>query len=80
MPPPHLNFSPSRTGVCVLFVTVSCSAMIMFSSVQNGWSSLMMASQKGHHEVVKVLLSVDANVDLLTKVSSTSTSQDHALN
>ena len=30
----------------------------------------MVASQNGYHEVVKVLLSAGANVDLLTKVST----------
>ena len=54
---------------------VSCSAMIMFSSVQVGQSSLMLASQNGHNEVVKVLLSAGAKVDLQDQVSTTSPSQ-----
>ena len=44
--------------------------MILFSCLQDGWSSLMVASENGHHEVVKVLLSVGAKVDLLNKVST----------
>ena len=49
--------------------------MITFSSLQDGWSSLIVASRYGHHEVVKALLSDGANIDLLTKVSTTSPSQ-----
>ena len=86
MPPPHLNFPPSPTGICVssviilLMSCVFCSTMIMFSSLQDGWSSLMVASQNGHHEVVKVLLSDGAKIDLQDEVSSTSSSQGPALN
>ena len=85
MPPPHLNFPlppPSPTGVRVSSVTmllmncVSCSAMIMFSSLQVGWSSLLVASENGHHEVVKVLLSAGANVDLQNEVSTSGPSHD----
>ena len=47
----------------------------MLSSLQDGWSSLMLASHYGHHEVVKVLLSAGANVDLQDEVSSTSPSR-----
>ena len=81
MPPPLLNLPPPPTVVCVSSVTiilmscVSCSAMIMFSSLQVGKSSLMSASYHGHHEVVKMLLSAGAKVDLLDKVSTTSPSQ-----
>ena len=72
---------PSPTGVRVSSVTmllmscVSCSAMIMFSSYQDGWSSLLFAYRHGHHEVVKMLLSAGANIDLQDKVSTTSPSQ-----
>ena len=74
MPPPKLNLSPSPTVVCVSSVTillmscVSSIAIIMFSSPQLEISSLMYASQNGHHEVVKVLLSAGANVDFQNKV------------
>ena len=69
---------PSPTVICVSFVTilllscVSCKAMIVFSFPQDGRSSLMLASQNGHHEVVKVSLSACANVDLQDNVSTTS--------
>ena len=63
----------------LLMSCVSCSAMIMFALLQDGRSSLMLASQNGHHEVVKVLLSAGAKVDLQDKVSFTSPSQDPML-
>ena len=81
MPPPQLNLPSSSTVVCVPSVTillmscVSSIAVMMCSSPQLETSSLMMALQNGHHEVVKVLLSAGAKVDLLTKVSITSPSQ-----
>ena len=50
--------------------------MIMFSSPQDGQSSLMFASQNGHNEVVSILLTDGAKVDLQNKVSTTSLSQD----
>ena len=48
--------------------------MIMCSSLQDGLSSLMLASRNCHHEVVKKLLSTaaGAQIDLLNKVSTTS--------
>ena len=48
---------------------VSCTAMIMFSSPQDGQSSLMFASQNGHSKVVRILLTAGAKVDLQNKVS-----------
>ena len=41
------------------------------SSLQDGWSSLMMACEKGHTEVVRMLLSAGAHVNNQSKVSST---------
>ena len=58
---------------------VSCTAMIMFSSPQHGWSSLMFASHNGHLEVMIMLLSAGANVDLQNKVSTTSPSQGRSV-
>ena len=56
---------------------VSCTDMILilFSSPQDGWSSLMFASQKGHNELVNILISASAKVDLHNLVSITSSSQ-----
>ena len=48
---------------------VSCTAIIMCSSLQDGRSSLMIASQNGHNQVVKVLLSAGIEVDLQDGVS-----------
>ena len=48
---------------------VSCTAMIMCSSLQDGRSSLMIASQNGHNGVAKMLLSAGAKVDLQDEVS-----------
>ena len=45
--------------------------MIMCSSLQYGWSSLMKASEKGHNEIVRILLSSGAKVDLTNQVSAT---------
>ena len=53
---------------------IMCTEMIMFSS-QDGRSSLMFASQNGHNELVRILLSAGAKVDLQNKVSNTSSSQ-----
>ena len=54
-----------------------CTAklMIMCSFLQDGQSSLMFASQNGHNEVVMILLSAGANVNLQNKVSTNSPSQ-----
>ena len=53
---------------------VSCIAMIMFPSPQHGRSSLLFASQNGHNEVVRILLSAGAKLDLQNTVSTTSPS------
>ena len=49
------------------------------SSHQNGRSSLMRASENGHEEVVRMLLSAGANVDLQDEVSITSPAQGHVV-
>ena len=51
-----------------------CTAMIMCSSLQDGQSSLMFASQNGHIEVVRMLLSADAKLDIQDEVSTTNPS------
>ena len=50
-------------------------SIIISSSLQNGESSLMMACEKGHAEVVKMLLSAGAHVNDQDKVSNTSPAQ-----
>ena len=75
-PPPPSPTSVRVSSVTILLMScVFCSAMIMYSSLQVGQSSLMLASENGHHEVVEVLLSAGANVDLQDEVSSTSPSR-----
>ena len=49
---------------------VSCTDMILFSSPQDGMSSLMFASQNGHNELVRILISIGGKVDLQSIVSS----------
>ena len=38
---------------------------------QDGWTALMIASEKGHKEVVKLLLDHGANINMQNKVSVT---------
>ena len=53
---------------------------IVCSSLQDKPSSLMMASGNGHEEVVRILLSAGAKVDLQSYlVSSTSPAQGHVV-
>ena len=47
-------------------------SIFISSSLQGGSSSLILASDEGHKEVVEMLLSADAHVDLQDNVSSTS--------
>ena len=46
--------------------------IIIPSSLQEGKSSLMLACENGHEDVVRILLSAGAQVDLLDKVSNPS--------
>ena len=50
-------------------------SIIIHSSLQNGWSSLMSACRYGRAEVVRILLSAGAHVNDQDKVSSTSPAQ-----
>ena len=54
---------------------VSGMSIIIHSSLQNGYSSLMMACGKGHAELVKILVSAGAHVNDQDEVSSTSPAQ-----
>ena len=40
----------------------------MHSSLQDGWSSLLLACRIGHEEVVKILLSAGAQINHQDKV------------
>ena len=51
---------------------VSGMSIIIHSSLQDGTSSLKLACEKGHAEVVKILVSAGAHVNDQRKVSSTS--------
>ena len=51
---------------------VSGMSIIIYSSLQGGTSSLMMACEKGNAEVVRILVSAGAHVNDQNKVSSTS--------
>ena len=54
---------------------VSGMSIIIYSSLQDGWSSLMWACRFGHAEVVKILISAGAHVNHQNMVSSTSPAQ-----
>ena len=54
---------------------VSGMSIIIHSSLQYGWSSLMWACENGHAEVVKILVSAGAHLNDQNKVSSTSPAQ-----
>ena len=54
---------------------VSGMSIIIHSSLQYGWSSLMEACIYGHAEVVRILVSAGAHVNDQNKVSSTSSAQ-----
>ena len=54
---------------------VSEMSIIIPSSLQNGWSSLMRACWNGHAEVVRILVSAGAHVNDQDEVSSTRPAQ-----
>ena len=47
---------------------VSCIVTITLFALQNGQTALTIASSKGHHKVVELLLGAGANPDLQDKV------------
>ena len=66
---PHLQVFVFSSVSILVMGCVSYTAMIMCSSLQDGRSSLMIASQNGHNAVVRMLLSAGAKVDLQDEVS-----------
>ena len=62
-----------------MWYDVPDTAIIICSSLQGGQSSMMRASENGHEEVVRILLSAGANVDLQDLVSSTIPAQGHVV-
>ena len=44
---------------------------VVLSMLQNGWSPLMTASERGHHEIAKVLIEQGANINSQNEVSMT---------
>ena len=54
---------------------VSGMSIIIHSSLQNGYSSLMWACENGHAEVVRILVSAGTHVNDQNKVSNTSPAQ-----
>ena len=53
-----------RDDVLSLFVTRVCVVLL----VQNGWTSLLQASQEGHDKVARLLLQNGADVNAADKV------------
>ena len=54
---------------------VSGMSIIMHSSLQDGWSSLMLACSNGNARVVRILVLAGAHVNDQSKVSTTSPPQ-----
>ena len=48
---------------------ITCDTVLSHSVPQFGWTALMLASDSGHTDVVQLLLSSGAQVDLQDKVS-----------
>ena len=62
----------SYQGVLLSTVIVEPSHVVTLthSTIQNGWTALKQASNRGHHKVVEVLLRAGANPNLQNKVST----------
>ena len=69
----------SYRGVLPSTVIVEPSHVVALthSTIQNGWTALKSASNKGHHKVVEVLLGAGANPDLQDKVRTEQDSGVH---
>ena len=53
--------------VPLAYLTHSLTVMVTFV-LQDGWSPLMIASEKGHDEVVKSLIEAGANINHTNQV------------
>ena len=62
----------SYQGVLLSAVVLEPSHVVALtlSTIQNGWTALEQASNRGHHKVVEVLLRAGANPNLQNKVST----------
>ena len=62
----------SYQGVLLSAVIVQPSHVVTLthSTIQDGWTALKIASYRGHHKVVEVLLGAGANPNLQSKVST----------
>ena len=70
----HNFFSAGTGSFLFLLVSVKCVSLLSSPdtlSCQDGWNSLMVASQSGHVEVVDKLLQHGATVDLKDQVITT---------
>ena len=65
----------SRDRGCNGEEDVSAMSKIRHPSLQDEWSSLTLASWKGHAEIVRILVSAGAHINDQDKVSSTSPAQ-----
>ena len=53
----------------MLMSHVVCIVYSLLSIIQNGWTALMLASDGGHTEVVKVLAEAKADLNITTQVN-----------
>ena len=51
-----------------VYTSIFCFHILSHSIPQDGWTALMLASDSGHTDVVQLLLSSGAQVDLQDKV------------
>ena len=62
-----VNYS-KYTLSSIVYSHIHCCGGTLCLIPQDGWSALMLASDSGHTEVVQLLLSSGAKVDLQSKV------------
>ena len=63
-----VNYSKCTASSSVCSHIHCCGEPFVSFDPQDGWSALMLASDSGHTEVVQLLLSSGAKVDLQSKV------------